>query len=357
MDSVDARRAARLDRADEARRAVAGASDAELVGLLADAQTGWGRSRRVHAVGHELFVKAVPVTDLELEHGLGTANVYGIPPYLNYPFGSPGLGAGRELAFARRSTMWVESGACSGFPMLLHDRVIERPIQAGTELALGEHSAYRGDEPAMNRYLADRASAHAELLLVYEDIGCNAVDWLLEHPTHAQSIVDDVRSTIGFMQRHDVVHFDVDLFNVVTDGTHAYVADHGLVLDASFALTDAERGFLAANRHFDEGNLIMSVGHQLYWTYRRQPVDQRKRIDDRLGLTGASFVTAARRLVDAIDDLDDAGLGADAALTDLIRRHRAVILDMHDFYACTRSNWTPDTILDDQRLASLLRTS
>src|SRR5215213_10273715 len=119
--SAAADRRLRLDRAEAARGVVGPLDDQALGGLLRDSANGWGRTVRVAVEGHPLFVKAVPVTDDEVREGVTTASLYDIPTYLNYPFGSPGVGAGREVAFARRSTRWVESGACSGFPILVHD--------------------------------------------------------------------------------------------------------------------------------------------------------------------------------------------------------------------------------------------
>ena len=340
-----------MDRARAARTAVSELGDEALGRLLLDGQQGWGLARRVTVCGCPAFIKAVPVTDEERRANLTTANLFGIPPYLNYPFGSPGVAAGRERAFARRSTEWVESGACPGFPILLHDRVIDRELVADGDGPPAGHSAYRGEDAAMNRYLADRAAASAYLVLAYEDIPANAVDWLMHHPAHAAWILDDVRSTVRFLREQHIVHFDVDLFNVVTDGHHAFIADHGLVLDGSFELTDAERDFLDANRHFDEGNLIMSFGHQLYWTHQARQPDERAAMDTRLGLTGAPFETAVVRLLDA---LADGQLEVDPALQSVVEQHRPVIAFMHDFYTCARANWNGTTRLDDERLARLL---
>lgn len=202
--------------------------DAALALLLDGGANGWGQALRTTLGGHRLFVKAVPVTDRERRSNLTTANLYDLPPYLNYPFGSPGIGVGRELAFARTSSGWVESGAALGFPMLLHDRVIDRGLITGDAGSSGGYTAYRGDNAAMNTYLADRTSARSCLILIYEDVGAAAVDWLVEHPADAPWILDDVRSTLKFLRQRDVVHFDIDLFNVITDGRQAYIADHGL---------------------------------------------------------------------------------------------------------------------------------
>jgi hypothetical protein len=328
--------------------AVCSLDDEALGQLLRDGQEGWGVARRVTVFGHAVFV---PVTHEERCANLTTANVYGTPTYLNYPFGSPGVAVGRELAFARTSTAWVETGACAGFPILLHDRVIDRhAVAGGSEPPVG-HSMYRGENPAMNRYLADRATASAYLVLVYDDFPATAVDWLIDHPADASWILDDVRSTVRFLREQRVVHFDVDLFNVVTEGRHAFIADHGLVLDASFELSDAEQSFLTAHRHFDEGNLTMSFGHQLYWAYRALPADERAVMDARLGMKAAPFETAVDRLLEA---LADGRLEIDPTLRSLIDQHRSVITYMHDFYTKARTNWNDTTRLDDSRLAQLL---
>lgn len=343
----------RLDRAEAARGVVGRLDDETLGGLLRDFANGWGRTVRVAVERHLLFVKAVPLTDDEVRAGVTTANLYEIPTYLNYPFGSPGLGAGRELAFARRSTGWVESGACPGFPILVHDRVVPRHVVGGQEPPAG-YSAYRGESPGMNRYLADRASANAYLVLVYEDIPFTAVNWLIDRPSDAAWILDDVRSTLRFLREQDVVHFDVDLFNVLTDGRHAYLADHGLVLDGSFQLTDTERQFLKSHQHFDEGNLMMSFGHQLYWAYRALRADERAKAAERLEVDGMPFEVAVSRLLDAFAGTGDGPFELELTLRSLIERYRPVILHMHAFYSEARRNWDDTTRLDDAQLARLL---
>lgn len=344
----------RLDHAERARVVVNSLDDGALAGLLNDANEGWGMARRTAVAGHPVFVKAIPVTDLEAESGLTTANLYGIPSYLNYPFGSPGVAVGRELAFAVRSTGWVESGECSGFPILLHHRLVDRsPASDRTGEAVG-FTTYRGDDAAMNRYLADRSTARRDLFLVYEDIPHTAIDWLLANPADVDRIVGEVLTTVQFLRSRGIVHFDVDLFNILTDGHHAFLADHGLVLDGSVDLTGAEQEFLAANRHFDDGNLLMSVGHQLYWTYTTLPDDARRAVDERLGLDDASFDVTAGRLLDMVDEFPLGPLDVDPVLRDLIERHRPAISYMHDFAARAKASWDPTVRLDDARLARLL---
>lgn len=347
--------AERLAKASIDRNAIERLSDDDLASLVDAPAPGWGKTERVAVDGTRVFVKRVPVTMVELDSGGSTANLYGIPTYLNYPYGSPGVGVARELQFALKATQWVEDGTCTAFPILLHHRVIEHGDRVGEPATLGGYTAYRGHEPAMNRYLAARARAPAELVLCFEDIPHSATDWITLHPADASWIVDDVQKTIGFLQSRGIVHFDVDMFNVLTDGRHTYLADYGLVMDSEFELDGAERRFLSANRHFDDGNLILSLGHQLYWMFRSVPGDRRAIIESELNLQGATFETVVTRLLDTADQLDDRGLILiGSAMRSDLARYDEVIRFMHGFFEASRANWSRDTAFDDETLVKLL---
>src|SRR5690242_10689353 len=79
-------------------------SDRELAGRVAAGTplgTGiGGRAMRIAVEGREVFVKRVPLTDLERRPDpvRSTANLFGLPPQLHYGIGavgSPGFGAWR----------------------------------------------------------------------------------------------------------------------------------------------------------------------------------------------------------------------------------------------------------------------
>jgi hypothetical protein len=171
--------------------------------------------------------------------------------------------------------------------------------------------------------------------------------------------VEDVRRVIAFLRSHDVVHFDSDLFNVRTDGQRAYLTDFGLVLDRQFDLGDDEHRFLDHHRHFDDGNLLLSVAHQLYWIYRAQPEDRLRAIAAELGLDEtADFDDAVTSLLDASDRLEARGLlPIGPELRTLLSSHSDAIRYMHSFCAAARLNWSADVTFDDQRVERLLRGS
>ena len=175
------------------------------------------------------------------------------------------------------------------------------------------------------------------------------------HPADVSRIVDDVQTTIQFLQRRGIVHFDVDMFNVLTDGRNAYLGDYGLVMDSAFELDDSERQFLSANQHFDDGNLILGLGHQLYWMLQSVPGDRRATIEAELDADGAAFETVVTRLLDAADQLDDRGLILiGPTMRSDLARYDDVIRFMHGFFATSRANWSRDTAFDDETLVKLL---
>lgn len=102
-----------------------------------------GRSAEVDIEGTRVFVKRVPLTDVELrpECVRSTANVFGLPTFYQYGVGSAGFGAWRELAVHTMTTHWVLGNAYPGFPLMYHWRVLpDSPPQGFTD----EFGGWRG---------------------------------------------------------------------------------------------------------------------------------------------------------------------------------------------------------------------
>lgn len=89
-----------------------------------------GRRAEMEVAGVPVFVKRVPLTDVELrpEHVRSTANLFELPLFYQYGVGSAGFGAWRELAAHLMTTAWVLRNEYAGFPLLYHWRVLpDRP--------------------------------------------------------------------------------------------------------------------------------------------------------------------------------------------------------------------------------------
>ncbi|MER5864346.1 protein kinase family protein [Kitasatospora sp. NPDC002040] len=242
---------------------LAGLTDRQLSALL-DAATPLGTgiggvTSRLEVDGTEVFVKRVPLTELEQrpEHRRSTANLFDLPVHYQYGVGSAGFGAWRELAVHELTTGWVLDGAQQNFPLLHHARVLpaDPPPAEGLVGFLGGMDgavAYWGGSPAIRARLTAITRATAAVVLFLEYVPHTLGDWLAGqdgagHPWAAGQLAE----TTAFLRANGLVHFDAHFRNVLTDGHRLYFADFGLSLSESFELTDAEREFLDRHRGYD----------------------------------------------------------------------------------------------------------
>lgn len=268
-DGMDRSRAARVGRYGAVSTALALLSDHQL-GRLLDAApavgSGVGGSSAVLDVaGAPVFVKRIPLTDLERDpdNVMSTANLFGVPTPCHYgvvQWAGPGFGAWRELAANTMTTNWVLTGRSEAFPLTYHWRVLP-----GAAPPTGEHAdiervvAYWGGSVAVRRRLQALAQASASVVLFLEHLPHNLQDWLAtqlgagrEAGTAACTMVERcLRADIAFMNANGLLHFDAHFGNVLTDGHRLYLADLGLAVSPRFDLSADERDFVAQNRSYD----------------------------------------------------------------------------------------------------------
>ncbi|MER5944248.1 protein kinase family protein [Streptomyces sp. NPDC001928] len=251
-------------------------SDSELAGLV-EAGTALGtgiggRSALVEVDGRQVFVKRVPLTDVELrpENVRSTANLLGLPTYFHYGIGSPGFGAWRELAVHTMTSNWVVSGRFPGFPLTHHWRVLPQPPQPlYGELADVERAvAYWGGGPPVRERLEQLRTASASLTLFLEYVPHTLHDWLdarvrTDDADDACAFVEkELTAVTDFLRKERLLHFDAHFQNFLTDGHLLYLADYGLALSARFPLTAQERGFFERHRDYDR---VYTAFHYVNW--------------------------------------------------------------------------------------------
>jgi hypothetical protein len=266
----------RLAAHSEASTSLALLGDHELAGLV-EAATPLGagiggRSAVLHVDGVPVFVKRVPLTDVERrpENVRSTANVFGLPSFCQYGIGSPGLGAWRELAVHTMTTNWVLAGRFPGFPLMHHWRVLpDTPQPLPEELADVERAvAYWGGAPQVRERIEALRTASASVTLFLEYMPHNLHDWLgarlaSDDADTACAMVDrELAAVADFLQAQGVVHFDAHFENFLTDGRRLYLADYGLALSSRFRLTPEERDFFGRHLGFDHA---YTATHLVKW--------------------------------------------------------------------------------------------
>jgi hypothetical protein len=236
-----------------------------------------GTSALVDIAGVPVFVKRIPLTDLERdpENVMSTANLFGLPAFCQYgvvAVGSGGFGAWRELAANTMTTNWVLAKQSEAFPLMYHWRVLPGAAPLADELADIEHVvAYWGGSAAVRRRLHALAQASASLVLFLEYIPHNLYGWLAQQltagPQAAASacamVQRHLHADIAFMNANGLWHFDAHFRNVLTDGHRLYLADLGLATSPRFDLSTDEKDFLAFNASHDT---CYAMRELLNWT-------------------------------------------------------------------------------------------
>ncbi|MFG2793423.1 protein kinase family protein [Streptomyces sp. NPDC048419] len=218
-----------------------------------------GRAAELDVDGVRVFVKRVPLTDLELrpEHERSTANLFELPLFYQYGVGSAGFGAWRELAAHLMTTGWVLRGGHPGFPLLYHWRILPDQPPTGFADAFGGIEgavAHWEGSAAVRRRLQAVGRSSASLVLFLEHVPHTLAAWLADHedPGTALPWMEDAltRGT-AFMSDRGLVHFDAHFHNLLTDGRQVYFADFGLALSSRFELSAKEAEFLSDHLLYD----------------------------------------------------------------------------------------------------------
>lgn len=236
-------------------------SDAELEALLALrsplGQGIGGRTLRLDLQDRPVFVKRVPLTDLELAHPRSTANLFGLPTVYQYGVGSAGFNAWRELAAHEKTTAYVLAAGTPCFPLLHHWRVLPRTPAPALD---AEYPRWAGLPAVRERLNAiERATNSLTLFLEYAP-GDLASWWAAQ----------DAEATVTWLERqflagadalldNEFLHLDAHPSNILHAGDRLMISDFGLVTSAEFDLDDDERAFVAAHRGHDVAYLVTQL--------------------------------------------------------------------------------------------------
>ena len=261
--------------------ALASASEADLAQLLSQAETlhsGIGGNSALLTVdGTPVFVKKIPLTDLEreVEHFMATSNLFKLPTFFQYGVGSAGFGAWRELVAHKMTTDWVLSDQCPNFPLMYYWCVLPTnqaaPMNEEELAALNAAVKYWAGDRGVRQRLEAIHNASANLVLFLEYVPQNLYQWLAEQLKAGDSaaqratafVQENIQATITFISSRSFLHFDAHFQNLLTDGEIVYFSDFGLALSSAFDLTLTERAFLETHRNYDRCSSIVYLFHCL----------------------------------------------------------------------------------------------
>lgn len=215
-----------------------------------------GRSAELEVDGARVFVKRIPLTDLELRHPHATANLFELPLFYHYGIGSAGFGAWRELAVHAMTTDWVLDGSCASFPLMYHWRVL--PDSPHTDFVeefggLEGAVAHWDGSPAVRGRLEAIGCSTSSLVLFLEHVPSTLASGVPEWAEDALT-----RGT-AFMSARGMVHFDAHFGNVLADDRQLYFADFGLALSSRFELAADERAFLNGHLSYDHSYVMSQL--------------------------------------------------------------------------------------------------
>ena len=222
-----------------------------------------GASARLDVSGTPVFVKRVPLTDLEQrpEHRRSTANLFGLPMICQYGIGGPSFGVWREVAAHVMTTNWVLSGQFEGVPLMYHWRVLadEAPHRAEELADVEKVVAYWGGSAGVRRRVEALQQCSASVALFLEYVPQTLHTWLTARARAGDEALDRACSLVekelaagtSFMNSRGLLHFDAHFENILTDGRRLYFADFGLALSTRFDLTRAEADFYDRHRAYD----------------------------------------------------------------------------------------------------------
>jgi serine/threonine protein kinase len=318
-----------------------------------ESSTGWGMNHIIAFGQSKVFVKHLPVTDLEYDNLFSTRNLYNLPTGYNYGLVSTGLGVFRELVAHLKTTHWVLEGVIATFPLMYHYRILPATKEC-TEL---EIDIERWDNHAnVKEYVVDRANARYELVLFLEYIPHVLETWLQENPSQLEKALNGLWRTIAFLGTKGIIHFDAHLRNILTDGEQIYLTDFGLVLDKSFALTEDENIFFEQNSLYDYGEVLRNLGHLIRSPYNSCSESDKYRIMKKYGIKqGLQLYQVGAILLSHIQQIQaDGDMVLDEFYVASIVKYRSVIALMQDFFAEMWENEQKNTQFPHTKLRLLL---
>ena len=260
----------------------------------------WGITQIINFNKQKLFLKVIPLAKLFYRNQFDTSNLYNLPSYYNYGFGSAGCNPWRELLIHIKTTKWVLEDKYSLFPLLYHYRIIKNDNK-NFETGLNDKLMKRwNNNKFIKKYLTDRSNSEYKIVLFMEYIPYVAGKYMEKNPNFVKNYYEQASKIIKFLNSQGIIHNDAHLFNYLVDkNENVYLTDFGLSLDKSFNLTKDEIKFMKKNKKIDKYYITDSIfANYFNLTYWNEPIKKKYGLDKIDG-----YVEISKHLVENIDTL------------------------------------------------------
>lgn len=214
-----------------------------------------------------IFVKKIPITDLELlkENQNKTHNLFNLPLCYQYGVGSLGFGAWRELMAHEITTNWVLSNSCQNFPLMYHWRILPDETSSINLEYWGSDDKYLDyweNNPFINKRLEGLRQGRKSIFVFLEQFPMNLANYL-ENTLKNEScdtnkvitlekIFSSFEQATRFMKEQQFVHMDAHLANVLVKDDEVYISDFGLSISPKFNLSKKEIKFMEEHLDYDK---------------------------------------------------------------------------------------------------------
>lgn len=317
----------------------------EIKELLKDKEVGdgWGKNHIIKIGNKKVFVKSIPLTDLEFNNPFETKNLFKLPLSYNYGVGSAGFGAYRELITHIKTTNWVLSGECESFPLMHHYRIVKkgRPLKKLTKKQRVQQDGYIkywGGSKNIDNYITQRKLCEYQIVIFLEYIPHSFYRFLKKNLNKVKPLNDKAIKGFNFLNKKGITHFDAHFGNVLTNGTDVYITDFGLALDKDFNLTEKELEFLKDHKKYDQMELIGCSSTFLESLYQDLNQNKKSQLKQAIGLTSdLDYYQRLDRLIKNLDTLN-AFMKLDTSYLNYLKTNLRVIKKSNHFFKTLRDD-------------------
>lgn len=220
----------------------------------------WGETGICKIDSIKVFYKKLPLASKFYTSGINTSNLYNLPAYYNYPFGSAGVNPWRELLTHIKTSNWVISGQIENFPILYHYRIIkdsQKNFNSGLDDKIIEKFC---NNAKIKNYLTDRYKCEYKIILFLEYIPNVLYKYIPQNINYIHKYIVDSEKILNFLQSKGILDLDIHLGNFLLDSNNClYLTDFGLILDKNFDLEDDEKYFFNKNKLIPKYAIFRSI--------------------------------------------------------------------------------------------------